>query len=94
MKEIWEHNLSRSPIGLDQDYFEMGGDSLSSVNLLLAIEKQFGIRLKPQVLLESSTIIDLAREVENSQLVKRPSHLACRPPCSCCKNRETELRSS
>jgi len=66
MKEIWEQNLSRSPIGLDQDYFEMGGDSLSAVNLLLAIEKQFGIRLKPQILPEHSTISELVREVEAS----------------------------
>jgi len=71
LQEIWEKNLARSPIGLDQDYFEMGGDSLSSVNLLLAIEKHFGIRFKPQVLLESSTITEQARELENSFLVKR-----------------------
>jgi surfactin synthase thioesterase subunit/acyl carrier protein len=72
MKEVWERNLSRSPIELDQDYFEMGGDSLSAVNLLLAIEKQFGIRLKPQVLLESSTISELVREVESCTSAAKP----------------------
>jgi acyl carrier protein len=73
MKELWEQNLSRSPIALDQDYFEMGGDSLSAVNLLLAIEEQFGVQLKPQVLLESSSIADLVVELESlTQTVKSP----------------------
>ena len=80
MKEIWEQNLARSPLELDQDYFEMGGDSLSAVNLLLAIEKQFGARLKPQALLESSTIGELVQEVERSKSEKAAPPTANRTP--------------
>jgi len=77
MKSLWEQNLSRNSIGLDQDYFELGGDSLSAVNLLLAIEKEFGIRLKPQVLLESSTISDLVREIQSHrEVAASPRQLA------------------
>jgi amino acid adenylation domain-containing protein len=69
MKEIFEKNLSRENIGPDQDYFELGGDSLSALGLLAAIEKTFGLRLKPQRLLESSTIIELAREIDSAQAI-------------------------
>jgi acyl carrier protein len=65
MTALWERNLDRRSIGLDQDYFELGGDSLSAVNLLAAIEKQLGQKLKLSVLLDHSTIADLLAALEN-----------------------------
>ena len=72
MKEIWERNLARSSMGLEQDYFEMGGDSLSAVNLMLAIEQKFGIKLPAQILLERSTISDLAQLVDGGGSAPKP----------------------
>ncbi len=65
MTALWEKNLSRSPIGPHDDYFEMGGDSLSAVNLVAAIEKQFGLKLKPSVLLDNASVAELVRAIEN-----------------------------
>jgi len=65
MKTLWEKNLSRTSIELHHDYFEMGGDSLSAVNLMAAIEKQFGIKLKTTVLFENSNIEGLLQVMLN-----------------------------
>jgi amino acid adenylation domain-containing protein len=40
LTRIWEDVLGRGPIGIRDDFFELGGDSLSAVNLVLQIEKQ------------------------------------------------------
>ena len=78
MKALWEKNLSRAPIELQQDYFELGGDSLSAVNLMAAIEKQFGPKLKTSVLFENSNIEDLLRAMHSQE--EAPSKSA--PVCS------------
>jgi amino acid adenylation domain-containing protein len=72
MTVLWEKNLSRSPIGLHHDYFELGGDSLSAVNLVAMIEKQFGFQLKPSVLFDNSNIADLLRAIESPRVTPPP----------------------
>ena len=41
MAEIWEDILGRSPIGLDDDFFDLGGHSLLGARLLTRVEKAF-----------------------------------------------------
>jgi amino acid adenylation domain-containing protein len=65
MTALWERHLSRRPIGLHDDYFELGGDSLSAINLLAAIDRQFRVKLKPAVLFDHSTIADLLSVLKN-----------------------------
>jgi acyl carrier protein len=79
MTALWERNLSRSPIGPHDDYFEMGGDSLSAVNLVAAIEKQFGLKLKPSVLFDNSNIADLVRAIEHPG--DKPGSIDAVPVC-------------
>src|SRR6185369_11055033 len=43
--KIWEEVLSISPIGLDDDFFDLGGDSLQSIMLLAGIESTFNRKL-------------------------------------------------
>lgn len=45
MTRIWEDVLSRSPIGMDDDFFQMGGHSLLGARLLARVEKMFHHRL-------------------------------------------------
>ena len=39
---IWERVLQRAPIGVDDNFFDLGGDSLLAVNLFFEIEQTFG----------------------------------------------------
>jgi len=42
MVSLWEHVLSKRPIGVRDNFFELGGHSLLAVRLTSRIEKQFG----------------------------------------------------
>lgn len=60
---IWERLLSVSPIGIRDDFFELGGDSLVSVSLFVEIENEFGAALPLSALIGSPTIEKLAAEL-------------------------------
>lgn len=60
---MWERLLKMSPIGIRDDFFELGGDSLISVSLIVEIENQFGIGLPLSSLVGSPTIEKLAIEL-------------------------------
>ena len=60
LTRIWESTLNFSPVGRNDDFFELGGTSLQSVEVLLHIEEVFGVLLPPSTLVEHSTIENLA----------------------------------
>ena len=45
--------LALDDVGLDDDFFDLGGDSLAAIELVAAIDEQFGIDMPPSALLES-----------------------------------------
>ncbi len=61
---IWERVLQRSPIGVDDNFFDLGGDSLTAVTLFLEIEKFCGRRLPSVLIYNAPTISALAHELE------------------------------
>ena len=56
----WETAFGRSPIGIRDDFFDLGGGSLLAVRLLSETERFTGTRLPMSVLLGSPTIEKLA----------------------------------
>jgi acyl carrier protein len=66
---IWADILNLPDCGRDEDFFELGGDSLSAEVLVLAIERQFGKRLPPQLLQGRTTIASLAVFVDGGPTV-------------------------
>ena len=61
LQEIWESLLGVSPIGLNQNYFELGGTSILAVRLFSKIASEFGQKLPLSILFEAQTIARLAR---------------------------------
>jgi FkbH-like protein len=59
LKTIWESILRVRPIGVDDDYFELGGDSFLAVSLFLEIESEFNKALPLATLLNAPTIRQL-----------------------------------
>ena len=71
---IWEELFGIAPIRPDDDYFELGGDSLLAVTLMAAIEEATGHDLPLSALLETRTIQGLAallRRVPNAPWLTR-----------------------
>jgi acyl-coenzyme A synthetase/AMP-(fatty) acid ligase/acyl carrier protein len=58
--EIWQTLLSREDIGVDDDFFELGGDSLLAVQMLLEIEAIAHRKIPPSCLRTIYTIRQLA----------------------------------
>ncbi|MBE9040090.1 AMP-binding protein, partial [Oscillatoriales cyanobacterium LEGE 11467] len=64
---IWREVLGVSDIGIQDDFFELGGTSLSAVRAMSRIEEVFGKALGVATLFESSTIEQLARDLSDDR---------------------------
>jgi phthiocerol/phenolphthiocerol synthesis type-I polyketide synthase E len=58
---IWQDLLGVKSIGIDENYFDLGGDSPLAVQLFAQIDKEFSVRLPLATLFEAPTIEELAR---------------------------------
>jgi acyl-CoA synthetase (AMP-forming)/AMP-acid ligase II len=70
--ELWRKTLDCNSIGLDDDFFEMGGDSLRAARMLVEVEKMVGRRLPEMILFERSTVRQLAQGVVEPDLKATP----------------------
>jgi amino acid adenylation domain-containing protein len=59
--KIWEDLLGARGIGVNADFFELGGDSLRAAAFVTELERASGRALSPSALLEASTAQGLAR---------------------------------
>ena len=66
LRTIWKQTLGLDSVGLDDNFFLLGGDSLQAVELLISIEERLGCPLPQSVLIESGTIAEMARRIEDS----------------------------
>jgi amino acid adenylation domain-containing protein/non-ribosomal peptide synthase protein (TIGR01720 family) len=64
LAEIWAGVLGIAEVGVDDDFFALGGDSILSMQIS-ARARQAGLRLTPRQLFEHPTIADLAPLVES-----------------------------
>lgn len=78
--DIWQQLLDRECIGPEDDFFELGGDSLLATRMLLELERLTGRVLPETMLFESASIRQLAENVilkdaaENQDLLVRLQH--------------------
>ncbi|MEO5803895.1 MAG: amino acid adenylation domain-containing protein [Verrucomicrobiota bacterium] len=63
---IFERFLKRRPIGIDVSFFELGGDSLQALGLIVEIERFTGKKFPLEILYQASTIESLAKAIQNS----------------------------
>ncbi len=64
---IWEEVLSFQPIGVQDNFFEVGGDSIVSIQIV-AKAREAGLEITPDQLFENQTISKLATVVKRSTL--------------------------
>lgn len=62
---VWEDVLKVSPIGLHDNFFDLGGQSLLAVSLLSRIEKTFNRKLSPVTLFRAPTVEKLAEALRS-----------------------------
>jgi acyl carrier protein len=65
---MWAHILGTERVGVDDNFFEIGGDSLTAMKLIAAIEQVTGKRLTVAVLFQAPTIRRLVAFSSNTTL--------------------------
>lgn len=68
LQNLWAGALGCDKVGLQDDFFALGGDSLQAVELFLGIERTLGRTLPRSILFEASTVADMARLIEASSV--------------------------
>ncbi len=76
LARLFSDALGVAEVGLDDNFFALGGHSLNATQILWAIERELGVSLPFRALFQASTLADLAREVETSE----PAAIAAAPP--------------
>ena len=65
--EIWKRLLQKEEIGQDDNFFAMGGNSMTAMQLAVEIEKKYDIDLELQDLFDNQTINQLAALIEKKK---------------------------
>jgi thioesterase domain-containing protein len=68
LQQIWQRVFRRSPIGVNEDFFDLGGDAWLAAESLTEINKQFDIDLPATIVCSAPTIAALASAVEHPHL--------------------------
>jgi len=64
LKQIWCDSLNRMNIGINENFFHIGGDSLSASVVIMRIEQEFSINMPIQTFYEMPTIEDQAHYID------------------------------
>ena len=69
--DIWQRLLGRTDIGMDDDFFEIGGDSLQATEMLLELEETTRHRIAPSEVRVPLTIRHLAGVLADAAAAKQ-----------------------
>ena len=67
--QIWSEilkidDIEINDIGLEDDFFELGGTSLALISVVMRMCERFGVPLETAIVTQGATIAALARSVE------------------------------
>ncbi|OAD22049.1 peptide synthase, partial [Candidatus Thiomargarita nelsonii] len=65
--QIWQELFKLEQVGVTNEFFALGGNSLLALQLLSKIEQQFQVTLPLQMLLSHNTVEELAQQIEALQ---------------------------
>lgn len=63
LSQLWSEKLAVHPVGLDDNFFALGGDSLLAADLLMDIYERLGVEVDAGALFLKPTIAELVDEV-------------------------------
>nr|APZ78833.1 nonribosomal peptide synthetase [Stigmatella aurantiaca Sg a15] len=68
LAQIWAAVLKKEPIGIHDNFFALGGDSILGLQIISRATQQ-GLRLRPRQLFEHQTISELAKVASSAQVL-------------------------
>ncbi|WP_316214637.1 SDR family NAD(P)-dependent oxidoreductase [Bradyrhizobium sp. SZCCHNR2035] len=70
---VWERMLGIADLGVNDDFYELGGDSLVAAQIIGSIQAEFGIQLPVRQLFDRPTVAGLAEAVTEQILLSTRS---------------------
>lgn len=70
LRKIWVEALRKEPIGINDDFFEIGGHSLLAIRVLTGIRNVFRVQLPLFSFLENPTIAGLAAQISQHPITE------------------------
>jgi acyl carrier protein len=64
LAEIWRSALSMDRVGMEDGYFDLGGDSFLAATIFRMIEERFRVVLPMAILVDAPTIAALAPKID------------------------------
>ncbi|MBT3383227.1 MAG: amino acid adenylation domain-containing protein [Prolixibacteraceae bacterium] len=75
LKQIFEEYLDVEKISVEDNYFELGGDSLTAVHIMQKIEEIFGMKIPISMLYKYSSIRKLSNEITDQSINSKVSSI-------------------
>jgi acyl-CoA synthetase (AMP-forming)/AMP-acid ligase II/thioesterase domain-containing protein/acyl carrier protein len=64
LAELWGRELGPEALARTGDFFDLGGDSLAMMRLLLGVEERLGVRLPPWAVTDAPTLASLSAHID------------------------------
>ncbi|MGE5220534.1 MAG: non-ribosomal peptide synthetase [Chloroflexota bacterium] len=71
VSEIWSNVLSRDPVGILDNFFDLGGNSLTASGIASRIFQQFKVEISLEALFQAPTVAEMAALIGSHQEMNR-----------------------
>ena len=75
LAEIWGETLNFDRIGIDDDFFDLGGDSLGATAIAAAVSNAFDIDFKPSQIMDCNSVRRMAKAIASSNRPHLPPNV-------------------
>lgn len=75
LASIWSDVLDVEPVGRNDDFFDLGGDSMAATAMAGEISDRFKVDFKPSQLVDLNTVATIARSLNDASGVLLPSNI-------------------
>lgn len=76
---LWQQLLGLERVGVEEDFFRLGGESLSALQILNRVQELYGIELSLREFYEAPTVVGLAGRIRASQSAGGPADVKIMP---------------
>ncbi|WP_411753622.1 non-ribosomal peptide synthetase [Serratia sp. (in: enterobacteria)] len=63
LQTLWQEILASETVGVEQDFFSLGGNSLKALRILTSVRKQFGVALPLESVYQFNTVQGMANQI-------------------------------
>lgn len=67
ISEVWEDTLGIKPVGIKENFFELGGNSLLASSIYMKLKEEFDVDINLKDFLENQTVEEVSRLIESKK---------------------------